>query len=661
MGGIINGGAWRASSFALAAWVAVILGTSTPSVHAQPAPPKPRTEIQSVDQQAFRFPIRPEPPVTVQQRLMRENWRKSMVARPVPRAGCFTAIFPNPEWRSIPCSPPPLRPFPPARGIRPETVGGSNDFSAQVTGSMTSAEGSFDSITGMTSETNADIQNGGAPTGSNKYTLQVNTNTWTGGRCSGADNPAACTSWEQFVYSNSFGMVIQYWLIKYSMNCPAGFTFYNNSGDLDCYRNGDNGISVGNGNGQIPQQALTNLKNLTLTGSAGQGAVKDSFVFFDGSQTWTDAEDNSILGLHSGWTTAEFNIFGDCCGSQAQFNSGTSIVVRTTVHNGTMNAPSCLSEGFTGETNNLNLVSNPAVGVAPAPAIVFTQSTATGPAACATASSTGDTHLVTFDGVLYDFQAYGDFVLAQSSGFTVQTRQAVAPSTYPGTAVNKGVAVAMGAQRIVLTIEPTTLTVDGAARDLGDGATLAAGPNVFVTRHGNSYFMRDRRGDAVLAAVQPEWIDVTVGLSRTPQATARGLLGNPAGAADTITARDGARLVKPFAFTDLYHHYADSWRVTPRESLFPNPGVAVIGIPQKAIYAADLLPADRAKARALCVARGVTGEGFIDACTLDTAVLKRPEVTARAFLRPTAVVRSEIRVNPQAVARLREFTPEPIR
>jgi hypothetical protein len=34
--------------------------------------------------------------------------------------------------------------------------------------------------------------------------------------------------------------------------------------------------------------------------------------------------------------------------SQASFNAGSTIVVRTSVHNGTMNAPICVVEGFNG-------------------------------------------------------------------------------------------------------------------------------------------------------------------------------------------------------------------------------------------------------------------------------------------------------------------------
>jgi hypothetical protein len=66
----------------------------------------------------------------------------------------------------------------------------------------------------------------------------------------------------------------------------------------------------------------------------------------------------------------------------------------------------------------------------PAPALVFSESNPApaGPAAdCSDAVSLGDTHLTTFGGLLYDFQATGDFLLAETGPeFLVQTRQASA-------------------------------------------------------------------------------------------------------------------------------------------------------------------------------------------------------------------------------------------
>jgi hypothetical protein len=86
------------------------------------------------------------------------------------------------------------------------------------------------------------------------------------------------------------------------------------------------------------------------------------------------------------WNTSEFNIFGPGNSSQATFNTGSTVVIRTAMDNGTA-APSCVLEGFTAETNNLTLTGTPsAESGALWPSIVFTQTNAGTPtsATCAT-------------------------------------------------------------------------------------------------------------------------------------------------------------------------------------------------------------------------------------------------------------------------------------
>ena len=82
---------------------------------------------------------------------------------------------------------------------------------------------------------------------------------------------------------------------------------------------------------------------------------------------------DSVLDLAKGWKAAEFNIFGDCCSTRANFNCTASIVVRTSIEDGSTAAPSCVEQGFTGETNNLNLVKPCESKGGSLPSIVFTE------------------------------------------------------------------------------------------------------------------------------------------------------------------------------------------------------------------------------------------------------------------------------------------------
>ncbi len=87
---------------------------------------------------------------------------------------------------------------------------------------------------------------------------------------------------------------------------------------------------------------------------------------------------DSVVNLAQGWQFAEFNIFGDCCSAQANFNSGAALVVRTNVDYGSTSAPSCSNGGYTGETNNLSFATAPSAAPDTYPAIWFTESTAGG-------------------------------------------------------------------------------------------------------------------------------------------------------------------------------------------------------------------------------------------------------------------------------------------
>ncbi len=92
-------------------------------------------------------------------------------------------------------------------------------------------------------------------------------------------------------------------------------------------------------------------------------------------------------------------------------------------------------------------------------------------------------------------------------------------------------------------------------------------------------------------------------------------------------------LTAPFAFADLYHGYADSWRVPEKESLLSVCGDREVetGIPQKPFYAKDLDPQIYKRTRAVCTAAGVRVKSLLDACTLDVAVIGK-ETAAKVFV-----------------------------
>jgi hypothetical protein len=154
---------------------------------AQPAPESTRAA-----------PSQPGPAATTQPSAEQslEAWREIMSRIPLPKTGCFTSSYPRTEWQQVPCAPaPPLKPFAPAAGPTPATVGNTNDFSATVSsGSISKAVGSFDNVSNVTSEDDSQF-------GQGAWSLQLNTNYFSTPACKGANPPPtkSCQGWQQFL------------------------------------------------------------------------------------------------------------------------------------------------------------------------------------------------------------------------------------------------------------------------------------------------------------------------------------------------------------------------------------------------------------------------------------------------------------------------------
>ncbi len=392
--------------------------------------------------------------VSAEEATRRKQWSHSMLVKPAPKKGCFTSTYPNTEWKQVPCAAKRTIPMIPRHGPRPNVVGNSNDISGQApSGHISAAIGDFENVTNVTSESGP-IGNAG-PSLANTYTLQINTNFFGGTSvCAASPNPG-CQGWEQFVYENdSSGFAyIQYWIIAYNANCPTGqgwnqIALY---GGTYCWKNNSAG-PVG-----VPLQPITNMGNWTFSGRVS--STGDSVTMSTGTNAYTQSGDNAVDAAN-GWTIAEFNLFGDggnsSGGGTASFNAGASANTRTEIIYGGTTAPDCAAQGFTAEMNNLSFGPTAPTATTPGPAVIFQESTAGGATSnCAAASTIGDTHLRTFQGLLYDFQATGDFTLAEvDPSFSVQTRQVSGAPTWPNATVNKAVAARFGKTKVGICLAP---------------------------------------------------------------------------------------------------------------------------------------------------------------------------------------------------------------
>jgi hypothetical protein len=361
------------------------------------------------------------------------------------------------------------------------------------------------------------------------------------------------------------------------------------------------------------------------------------------------------VNASNGWTIAEFNIFGaggnSMGGGTASFNAGASVVTRTEIIYAGTTAPNGVAQGFTAEMNNLSFGPTAPAATAPGPAVIFSESIAGGASSnCAAAATIGDTHLRTFNGLFYDFQAAGDFTLAEvDPSFTVQTRQVSRAPTWPDATVNKAVAARFGKTKVAVCLAPpgtdqtTRVHVDGKLTPVEDGKTLELPEGVGISRQGNVYQITSEGGDSVRATVNPSWIDVAVGLGKWPSSV-HGLIANANGNVNQIETRDHFLLTNPFNFDHLYHRFTDSWRVPARESMLSVcnvEGEIESGAPRRPFFANDLEAGVREKARGVCTAAGVKAGPLLEACTLDVAVIGH-DAAAKVFVDaiPPAAVRT---------------------
>ena len=556
------------------------------------------------------------------------KWQQAMAKLKVPGKGCFTASYPKVGWARTTCKKAPHHPYPPVHGPQPQAVGNGVDISALVTGQLTSATGSFGSVSPGIAETGQ--QNGHGPQVANTFSLQLNTKPFSSPACSGSPNPG-CQGWEQFVYSTTSNDVfVQYWLLRYNRTCPAGWnTFHFDPPDSDtyCWRNSTSS--------PLTSAALTaaGLTGTMLTGSAASGG-NDTVAMTTASGHGTATGADSLLHLAGRWQEVEFAVVGDCCSTQANFNAGAALNVRTTVHSGTRMAPMCDEHGFTGETNNLNLTGTPAIGTATAPTIATNQTSTPGSAACATASGTGDVHLHTFANVLdYDFQAAGDYELATTGPhFVVQTRQVSGAPTWPLATVSQAIATRIGTADVALCPAQAKgggpalqIFVNKKTVDLASGGRFSLPGGGNIVRTGNAYLIQDSSGNSVLAQFNigsPNWIDTTVGVGRWPEPV-HGLLANASNHNPlSIESRGGSILTAPYNFSQFYDNYGKSWRVPASQSLLaPCGGKAAFSNPKTIFYANNLDPNIAQAARAFCTQAGIKAPVLLDGCTVDMAVL----------------------------------------
>ncbi|WP_194892359.1 hypothetical protein [Catenulispora pinisilvae] len=288
--------------------------------------------------------------------------------------GCYQASYPSLRWKAAECVTAPNIPLVP-KGTRtsaahagPATVGDGTDYSAVVSGLISRATGTFTNVSSAISEKGA--TGGSGSQVANSFSLQINSQFFAGSpACARSSNPSSCQAWQQFVYTydsaSSGEIFMQYWLINYNATCPSGWYSY----QADCYTN--------SAASRVSTVTAKQLATVKLTGTAVSGGNDSVSLSVGSGQAVTVTGKDTKVNLAAAWNTTEWGVYGDGGGSSANFGSNNALEARTALTSTSSTAPSCVQEGYTGETNNLTLTATPALGSAASPTMASAQTDGT--------------------------------------------------------------------------------------------------------------------------------------------------------------------------------------------------------------------------------------------------------------------------------------------
>lgn len=272
--------------------------------------------------------------------------------------------------------------------------------------------------------------------------------------------------------------------------------------------------------------------------------------------------------------------------------------------------------------------------------------------------SNNDPHLATFDGLKYDLQTLGEFILTKSNDRTFEVQARHAPFSSLMT-INSAVAVKAGSDRVALYTKDfpddntsNPLRVNGKPVTIqGDKLTLKGGGEIL--KQGSNYVISSPRGEKVL--VSPTSFANHSFLNISPFVYNRngkysGLLGNVNGNPnDDLQIRGGGNIseirstygdvnkvlnqvglrlpgaldkAEKVYFDRLYKDFGDSWRVKQEESLFDYPAGKTTenysdrSFPDKYLTLNMLSPEQIQKAQNACTEAKVT-EDLMEGCIFD--------------------------------------------
>ncbi len=267
--------------------------------------------------------------------------------------------------------------------------------------------------------------------------------------------------------------------------------------------------------------------------------------------------------------------------------------------------------------------------------------------------SFGDPHLITLDGLFYDFQATGDFILLKSLDGSLEIQDRMVP-VIEGLSRNEAFAARIGPDRVGFypDLNPP-LAINGQLAPAGFNR-LPGGGLIYRSNDSNGYpqfrVVWPTEEQAVIRLTRYPTIDIYAPPDQ--QGNYQGLLGNfNSNVDDDLTTRQGQIMTTPLTIQQLYQEFGQSWAVSDNESLFEEVSPLAPSFPTQVVSVSMLEDDDRQAAQASCEAAGITDPILLEACILDVGATGEADLAEEMQLfqspRANAALVSQIDYDPQ--------------
>lgn len=243
--------------------------------------------------------------------------------------------------------------------------------------------------------------------------------------------------------------------------------------------------------------------------------------------------------------------------------------------------------------------------------------------------SCGDVHILTPDGLMYDFQSTGEFLAFQSADkqVIVQARQETSPIN-ASVSLNTALALWVAGEKIEFYVKSdSAYYLNGVAAPLptaietlpnqGTIEPIGSAENTqFIISWPNGAF-------AALVHLYPDsHLDYGIGAGEGSQTTYQGFLGNLDGnPQNDLQVKDGDQIKPPPSLDDL-NRFGDSWRVPAEASLFTVKRAE--DQPDALHTVVNLEEEKRTAAEQTCKEGGISDQTALKNCTYDVAITGDP-------------------------------------